>query len=167
MRSPVLGNPAATPTQPTRTQLVRASLLAILADHYDPMPTVQLEAAHGEFGQYIYRQLLALQRGGTVTRYRVTGGEHRSVYWWLPGRPPGPCVIDHCGAPGRRFTPPSLTDTWIRHAGRAMWRDIVEIPDTGGWSCADPRHAGVMFAYRAAVLRREIQTSLVPARGGR
>jgi hypothetical protein len=131
----------------------RESVLAMLADSPHPLATTQLEAAHGMFytGR-IYNQLRFLEAANKVVRLRgarLAAG--RSVYWWLPGRPFGECAIAECDSPATSFVPPQLateniyiTDEARGGLQRLFWREITEVPGTGGWVCASTEHQRIV-----------------------
>jgi hypothetical protein len=131
----------------TRTELVRQSVLGILAEHGAPMSTQQLEAAHGHFGQYVYQQVRALERRGQTVRQRTVLASPRAVYWRLAGPIIDTCSINGCPSVGTAYAPAATTDKWIYHGSRAQWREITEIPNTGGWVCADPDHIELMLRH--------------------
>jgi hypothetical protein len=154
--SPTQPGPTA---RPRRSELVRQSILEILTDHGAPLSTRQLEAAHGEFGQYTYTQLCALERRNLVVRQRTIWAASRSVYWHLAAAAADRCGVEDCPGVGVAYVPPVTTDEWIRDGSRAQWRDIAEIPGTGGWACGDPEHAAIMMTRSFQHAREQAATA--------
>jgi hypothetical protein len=124
------------------------SVLAILADSPHPIATSQLEAMHGMFytGR-TYNQLRLLEAAGTVTRIQPRSmAAGRSVYWWLAGKPFGMCEFPGCASGGVTFAPPLLETQDIytidknRSIRRLFWREISEVPGTGGFACGNTEH---------------------------
>lgn len=141
-----------------RTERERQSLLAMLADSPHPLSTMQLEAAHGMYSTRIYNQLRILEGEGRIIRQpglRVGAGN--AIYWWPAARPKGLCAIADCGSAGVAFAPPRLDVDWIyiidtQRGGlkRLFWREVVEVPGTGGWVCADQEHQRSLLTASSA-----------------
>ncbi len=141
-----------------RAEALRQSVLAMLGDSRRPRSTAELEADHGQFltGR-IYSVLSHLQAGGEVVRQRclrVSPG--RTVFWWLPGRPLGDCVIAGCDQPATEFVPPRF-DVKESHitdpeSGRRslLWREQIEVPGSGGCVCANTEHQRILLIRSAA-----------------
>jgi hypothetical protein len=137
----------------SRIERLQESVLAMLADSNRPLSTAELEAAHGMFltGR-VYTVLRALQDTGLIVRQRclrVPPG--RTVFWWLPGRAPGGCAIGGCPDAGTAFVPPRfdvktsyITDQ-VSGIRSLLWRELVEIPSTGGWVCSNAEHRRLLL----------------------
>jgi hypothetical protein len=136
-----------------RMEMLQRSVLDRLAGCPRPLSTAELEAEHGMFltGR-IYTVLRTLQDAGLVVRQpclRVPPG--RTVFWWLPGRAPGTCVVEGCGNPGSTFVPPRfdvkssyITDQ-VRGIRSLLWREVIEVPGTGGWVCSNAEHRRLLL----------------------
>jgi hypothetical protein len=147
------------PARSGRLQMLQQSVLDRLAASPRPLSTAELEAEHGLFltGR-IYTILRTLQDARLVVRQpclRVPPG--RTVFWWLPGREPGSCAIEGCDQAAVAFVAPRfdvkssyITDQ-VSGIRSLLWRELVELPGTGGWVCANRQHQrSLITASRAA-----------------